>query len=108
MRVVYYCKKTIKALTPPLFFLGLTAYFGWNTLNGEHGFHSYKIQQNVLIEAQNAQKDAQLEQQAWARRVEGLKNNVDKDLLDERTRVMLSFAQSDEIIIPYKANDHLY
>ncbi|MDI2090234.1 FtsB family cell division protein [Commensalibacter oyaizuii] len=102
-------KKVIKSVVPPVFFLGLTGYFLWNTLNGDHGLKSYYVQQKLLVEAQNAQQDAVSEQQAWGRRVVGLKEGaLDKDLLDERARVMLSFAQDNEIVIPYKANDHLY
>ncbi|MDI2111869.1 FtsB family cell division protein [Commensalibacter nepenthis] len=109
MRFFRYVKKLVKSVIPPVFFIGLTGFFIWNTLNGDHGLKSYYVQQKLLVEAEQAQQDAVSEQQIWSRRVVGLKEgHLDKDLLDERTRVMLSFAQEDEIIIPYKANDHLY
>lgn len=109
MRFFHFVKKVVKATIPPVFFLSLTGFFLWNTMDGAHGLKSYYVQQKLLVEAQQAQQDAISEQQAWGRRVVGLKEGrLDKDLLDERTRVMLSFSQENEIVIPYKANDHLY
>lgn len=109
MRILHAIKKAVKAAIPPLFFLSLTGYFIWNTFNGDHGLQSYYKQQKSLIEAQQAQQDAISEQNAWNKRVQGLKENaLDADLLDERTRIMLSYAKDDEIVIPYKNNEHLY
>lgn len=87
----------------------LTAYFVKNTFDGDYGLKSFRIQQEQMIRAQQSQKDAISEFNAWNKRVKGLKENaLDADLLDERTRVMLSYAHSDEIVIPYKTNEHLY
>lgn len=109
MRILNAIKRAIKAAIPPLLFLTLTTYFIKNTFDGDHGLKSYHIQQDKLIRAQQSQQDAISEQAAWYRRVQGLKENaLDADLLDERTRTMLSYAKDNEIVIPYKSNNHLY
>lgn len=109
MRVFNIIKKSIKSAIPPLFFLILTIYFVKNTFDGDHGLKSYHIQQANLIRAQQSQQDAISEQAAWSKRVQGLKENaLDADLLDERTRAMLSYAKNNEIVILYKKDQHLY
>ncbi|QNT78708.1 FtsB family cell division protein [Entomobacter blattae] len=102
-------KKLIKAIIPPCLFIGLTAYFSWNAIQGEHGIKSYQNQLKLLEKAKQARKDALSEQQAWAKRIKGLKENgLDKDILDERARAMLSLANSNDLVIPYSQNDHLF
>ncbi|MBH9972830.1 MULTISPECIES: FtsB family cell division protein [Commensalibacter] len=109
MHIIHAIKRFVKATIPPLFFLLLTAYFVKNTFDGDHGLKSYHIQQEQMIRAQQSQQDAISEQAAWERRVKGLKENaLDADLLDERTRVMLSYSNQEEIVIPYRTNEHLY
>ena len=109
MRIVRAIKRAIKATIPPLFFLALSGYFIWNTLNGDHGLRSFHAQEKLLVEEQTSQQNAISEQNAWSRRLQGLKeNSLEADLLDERSRTMLNTAQDNEIVVPYAANDHLY
>ncbi|ATU72570.1 septation inhibitor protein [Komagataeibacter rhaeticus] len=102
-------RRVLHATIPPALFIGLTAYFGWNAMRGEHGLHSYATQLHLLDEARSAQKDATAEQEVWLRRVRGLKEGaLDTDLLDERARSMQNLARQDEIVVPYGDHDHLY
>ena len=41
-------KRKVKAALPPLFFLSLVGYFGWNADQGEHGLRRYSDQLRLL------------------------------------------------------------
>lgn len=102
-------RKIIRTIIPPILFLGLTGYFAWNAVQGEHGMKSYQQQLKLLDKAKQARLDAVSEQQAWAKRVKGLRETgLDTDILDERARAMLNLTDSHDIVIPYSQNDHLY
>ncbi|CUW47046.1 septation inhibitor protein [Novacetimonas hansenii] len=109
MQIGKIIRRVVGSALPPALFIGLTAYFGWNVMGGEHGLHSYAAQLRLLDEANSAQKDAYAEQQVWLRRVRGLKENtLDRDLMDERARSMQNLARQDEIVVPYGPHDRLY
>ena len=102
-------KRRIKEAVPPVIFLGLTAYFGWNATQGDLGLKSY-TQQLALLDRANAGKAAATaEQMSWRQRVEGLRDSaLDADTIDERSRAMLNLAEPDEIVVPYGPNDKLF
>ncbi|NVN11915.1 MULTISPECIES: septum formation initiator family protein [Nguyenibacter] len=109
MQIGRMIRRAIRMVVPPALFIGLTGYFGWNAMQGDHGMHSYQAQLRLLDEARAAQQDAMSEQLAWARRVRGLKENaLDRDTLDERARAMLNLSRSNELVVPYGAHDRLY
>ncbi|GBQ31737.1 septation inhibitor protein [Gluconacetobacter azotocaptans] len=109
MQIGRMIRRVARMVVPPALFIGLTAYFGWNVMQGDHGLHSYAAQLRLLDEARAAQQDAMSEQAAWGRRVRGLKESaLDTDTLDERSRAMLNLARPDELIVPYGPHDHLY
>ena len=102
-------KRRIREAVPPVIFLALTGYFGWNATQGELGLKSY-ARQLTLLDRANADKAAALsEQQSWRQRVEGLRDAaLDADTIDERSRAMLNLAQPDEIVVPYAPNAKLF
>ncbi|ACI49948.1 Septum formation initiator [Gluconacetobacter diazotrophicus PA1 5] len=109
MQIGRMIRRAIRMVIPPALFIGLTAYFGWNVMQGDHGLQSYKAQLQLLAEARAAQQDAMAEQQVWVRRVRGLKESaLDSDTLDERARAMLNLSRPDELVVPYGAHEHLY
>ena len=98
-------KRKVKATLPPLLFLSLVGYFGWNATQGDHGLKSYHAQLQLLAQANAAQAAAITEQTAWAQRVSGLRDSgLDADTLDERSRSMLNLAESNELVVPYGSN----
>ncbi len=95
-------KRRIKEAVPPMIFLGLTAFFGWNATQGELGLKSYAQELTLYDRAVAAKSAAVLEQQAWRQRVEGLRDAaLDADTIDERSRAMLNLAEPDEVVVPY-------
>ena len=105
MSVARAIKRKVKAALPPLLFLSLVGYFGWNATQGEHGLQSYRNQLQLLSQADAAQAAAAMEQAAWMQRVSGLRDSgLDADTLDERSRSMLNLAEANELVVPYGKN----
>ena len=98
-------KRKVRAALPPLLFLSLVGYFGWNATQGAHGLRSYRDQLTLLGQADAAETAAVAEQAAWTRRVSGLRDGgLDADTLDERSRSMLNLAEPNELVVPYGSN----
>ncbi|MBR0559718.1 FtsB family cell division protein [Neokomagataea anthophila] len=109
MQAVKILRRGFKAIAAPTLFIGLTAYFGWNALHGDHGIRAYQEQTQLKQEALLAEQNAQAEQLMWRRRVAALKEHaLDADMLDERSRAMLNLTRNGDIVIPYGPNDKLF
>src|SRR3954469_21767755 len=95
-------KRRLKAAVPPLIFLSLVGYFGWNAVQGNRGLVAYAERQDLLAQARAEQARALAERDSWQRRVAGLRaRNIDADALDERSRAMLNLAEPADVIVPY-------
>ena len=102
MSVTRAVKRKVRAALPPLLLLSLVGYFCWNATQGEHGLRSYRDRLALLGQANAAEAAANAENQAWTRRVNGLRDDaLDADTLDERARAMLNLAQPTDLVVPY-------
>jgi cell division protein FtsB len=102
-------KRRLKAAVPPLIFLSLVGYFGWNAVQGNRGLVAYAERQDLLVQARAEQARALAERDSWQRRVAGLRaRNIDADALDERSRAMLNLAEPADVIVPYATPDRLF
>ncbi len=102
-------KRRLKAVVAPLIFLSLVGYFGWNAVQGDRGLVAYAQRKELLAQARDDQAKAQLEVEAWERRVSGLRSrHIDADALDERARAMLNLADPSDSIVPYGPADRLF
>lgn len=102
-------KRQLKAVAPSLLFLGLTAYFGWNALNGDRGLKASVVRTADLQRAKVELARAEADRDIWQRKVAGLQSqHLDPDTLDERARAMLNLAEPDEIVVPYGKNERLF
>jgi cell division protein FtsB len=109
MQIGRMIRRAVKATVPPVLFLSLAAYFGWNAMQGEHGLKSYAQQLKLLDQAHQAQADAISERDIWARRVGSLQERaIDADMLDERGRAMLNLSNGRDLVVPYSPHDKLY
>lgn len=102
-------KRRAKAAIAPLFFLAITAYFGWSATQGAHGLIARAQRDNVLRQAQAEHDAAQVEHDVWQQRVAGLRaDHLDLDTLDERARAMLNLADPTDVVVPYAPKDRLF
>ena len=109
MTIVRFAQRAAKAMLPPLLFLSLAGYFGWNAMRGEHGLRAYAMRQHQLVTARAEQKAAEEERNAWEVRVAGLRaNHIDPDTLDERARAMLNLADPNDVVVPYGQANKLF
>jgi len=109
VRVIRFIRRAVKAAIPPVLFLMLAGYFGWNATQGAHGMNAYHQQLVLKDQAIQSQKDSLAERNVWTRRVTSLKERaLDGDTLDERSRAMLNLARSGDLVVPYGPHDKLY
>jgi cell division protein FtsB len=102
-------KRRARIMIAPSIFLAITAYFGWNATQGEHGLVAYAKRQELLKQVLDEQKAAKAERDAWEIRVVGLRtNHLNPDTLDERARSMLNLADPSEVIVKLAPQDKLY
>lgn len=102
-------KRRGKAVIAPLLFAGITGYFGWSAVKGEHGLVAYAQRQELLRQAQAEQDVARLDREVSERRVSGLRaNHLDPDTLSERARAMLNLAEPSDVIVQYQQKDKLF
>ncbi len=109
MNLARSAKRAVQAMIPPVLFLSLAGYFGWNAMRGDHGLRSYVVRRPQLVTAQGELAAAQAERDAWEKRVAGLRaNHIDPDTLDERARAMLNLADPNDVVVPYGDNNKLF
>ncbi len=88
----------------PLLFCGAMTYLVFHALNGNHGVYALLKEQHKLTSNQEKLVALQEKRIADERHVALLSDqSLDLDLLDERARVVLGYADKDEYIyIPQK------
>jgi cell division protein FtsB len=95
-------RRRVRAAIPPLIFLSLVGYFGWNATQGDLGLQAYAKRQSDLAAAQASLVRATAEQEVWERRIASLRpNHLDPDALDERARAMLNLAHPNDVVVLY-------
>ncbi|HTR15582.1 MAG TPA: septum formation initiator family protein [Acetobacteraceae bacterium] len=102
-------KRRAKAAVPPLLFLSLVAYFGWNATRGDRGLQAYAMREQQLAQVKAELARAQAEQSSWERKVNGLRtSHIDPDTLDERARAMLNLSDPSDVVVPYPQSKKLF
>ena len=84
----------------PIIFAMMFGYFGYHLVNGDRGLLAMAhLQRETMIADQNL-AEAETTRKIWERRVAALRNqSLDRDMLDERARVLLNFSRKDDIVI---------
>ena len=109
MAFVREVKRKVRAAVPPMLFLSLVAYFGWNAIQGDRGLMASAQRQEVLRARQQELARAETDRDTWERRVAALRGNrIDRDMLDERAREMLNRANPDDVIVLFGPRDRLF
>lgn len=78
----------------------LLVYFAFHAINGERGFLKYLYLRQEISEARKVAATYQNQKNKLEEKVKHLSNSsLDLDLLEERARVVLNLANSDEFIL---------
>lgn len=93
-------RNRLRALAPPVVFLALTYYFGWNAVHGKSGLEAQHVQQQQLDAAVKHNTAAAAERAAWQTRIADLNGrSIQPDMLDEQARQVLNLANPQDMVI---------
>jgi cell division protein FtsB len=102
-------RNRIRAIAPPVVFLAITYYFGWNAVHGKSGLEAQHVQQQQLAEAIARNKAVAAERIAWQTKIADLNGrSIQPDMLDEQARQVLNLANPQDMVIdlaPQKADE---
>lgn len=98
-------KNRLRAVAPPVIFLAITYYFGWNALHGQSGWEAQRIQQQELAQANLRFQQAEAERAAWQTKIADLSGqSIHQDMLDEQARQVLNLADPHDLVIALPQN----
>jgi cell division protein FtsB len=102
-------RNRIRAIAPPVIFLAITYYFGWNAVHGRSGLEAQHVQQQQLDQAIVRNKAVDAERIAWQTKISDLNGrSIQPDMLDEQARQVLNLANPQDMVIdlaPEKADE---
>ena len=78
----------------------LIGYFGLNAYTGDHGLRAREQMDKQIATLTRELAEATAERDTWQRRITLLKSDsVDPDMLDERARELLDYADPHDLIL---------
>mgnify|MGYP000872371770 FL=1 len=93
-------KRRARHVLGPFLGIVVVAYFVYHTVHGERGVLAYVQMREHVADARGNLNRLQAEQKFWEHRVKLLyPASIDRDMLDERVRLMLGYARADDIVI---------
>jgi cell division protein FtsB len=93
-------KRRLIAMVPPLIFLAITWYFGWNALHGARGLEAQAQERRQLAQAQQNFAVVDASRAQWETRVAALGGPaIAPDMLDEAARKVLNLADPADLVV---------
>jgi cell division protein FtsB len=93
-------KRGLRAVVAPVIFVSLMVYFIYHLFQGERGIFSMLRLQTVLAADEQKLAELQGKKEVLEHQVTLLRpDSLDLDMLEERVRIVLHFAQPDEMLI---------
>ncbi len=78
----------------------LIGYFGLNAYSGDHGLRAREQMDKQIAALTDQLARANAERDMWERRIKLLKpDSVDPDMLDERARALLDYADPHDLVL---------
>jgi cell division protein FtsB len=100
MSIAVMVKRKLRAAIPPVIFLLLTVYFGWNATQGDRGLLAQQQDKLDLQAAQVQLAKANAEVAQWQNRIEGMgSHRLDLDALDGQARSMLNLVDPHDLVV---------
>jgi cell division protein FtsB len=79
---------------------GIVSYFWWHAHHGDRGIHAKAAYKVKIAELNTEIGDARRERADWERRVTLMRaENLDRDILEERARVLLNITHKNDVIV---------
>ena len=103
MSVSLEIRKRARAGAGPILGILVVAYFSYHLIEGDRGLFAYLKLQHAVDKAEAVYLVTESEKQTLEKRVSLLRpENLDIDMLEERSRDVLGLAHPDEIVIYQK------
>ncbi len=109
MAILYEIRVRARKIWPTVLAASVVGYFGYHALHGERGFLAWRELKGDIavarsVEAQLADRQARLERRTALLRAD----NLDRDLLEERARVLLGYGHPGDLVVlhPVPAPDN--
>ena len=100
MGLIEEIRRRAKHVVGPLFGIVAVAYFAYHTVHGDRGALALLQMQERVAEAEHRLAALEKEKRHWENRVKLLHpGSIDRDMLDERARIMAGLVRPDEFII---------
>jgi cell division protein FtsB len=100
MGLIEEIRRRAKHVVGPLFGIVAVAYFAYHTVHGDRGALALLQMQERVAEAEHRLAALEKEKRHWESRVKLLHpDSIDRDMLDERVRIMLGYARADDLVV---------
>ena len=100
MSIATMIKRRLRAAIPPMIFLLLAVYFGWNAMRGDRGLVAQEQDKLDLAAAQSQLARANAEVAQWENRIDGMGDrDLDLDALDGQARSMLNLVDPRDLVV---------
>jgi cell division protein FtsB len=100
MSIAVMMKRKLRAAIPPVIFLLLAVYFGWNATRGDRGLVAQQQDKLDLAAAQVQLAKANAEVNQWQNRIDGMGDrDLDLDALDGQARSMLNLVDPRDLVV---------
>lgn len=100
MGLIEELRRRAKHVVGPLFGIVVVSYFAYHTVHGDRGVLALLQMQDRVAEAEQRLHTLQTEKKHWDSRVKLLyPESLDRDMLDERVRIMLGYARADDLVV---------
>lgn len=100
MGLIEEIRRRAKHVVGPLFGIVAVAYFAYHTVHGDRGVLALLQMQERVTEAERRLEGLEKQKDHWESRVKLLHpDSIDRDMLDERVRVMLGYARADDLVV---------
>lgn len=100
-------RRKLPQVLAPLFGAATMAYFGYHALQGDRGLIAWWNLRYEIEKANFELAEVTAERQALEHRVGLLRpESLDRDMLEERARIMLGAVHADDLIIPLPGAEH--
>lgn len=98
-------RQRAKHVVGPFLGIVLVSYFVFHTVHGDRGVLALIKMRERLAEAESRLYALQVEETQWERTVKLLHpDSIDPDMLDERVRIMLGYAEANDQVVLFDQN----